>query len=395
MKTLIDVTHILGWQGNLTGIERVELNLIQYYIDHTDAQFVIWNMSLKRWLRLKDKKVASLLKGHSANSSTASDSQANRLTEVSKIIMGKIKRLGDYQKIEIEEGDKLIIPAGLWDNHGYIEGLSILAKNGVRIVHVIHDMIPVVEPQLVLGFMPKIFRNYMLKVLPLCELILCVSEASAKDTRKFLESNKKKTPKIKTFRLGDDMLVNPSKQAFINETQPFCLMVGTVEIRKNHMLLYYVYKKAALEGIDLPNLVIVGKKGWLTDGAQHLLKKDPDVKGKVIMTGAISDQKLARLYEKAAYTIVPSLYEGWGLQVSESLARGTIVLATNISSVPEVGGDCCDYFSPYSPDEVLKLMQRYNSAKERSKRKSEIMKRYKRHEWGEAASKFAKLADSL
>jgi glycosyltransferase involved in cell wall biosynthesis len=57
-------------------------------------------------------------------------------------------------------------------------------------------------------------------------------------------------------------------------------------------------------------------------------------------------------------TIFPSLAEGWGLPVAESLAHGKFCVASNRTSIPEVGGDLIDYFDPADEDQVVAKIER-------------------------------------
>jgi len=59
------------------------------------------------------------------------------------------------------------------------------------------------------------------------------------------------------------------------------------------------------------------------------------------------------LYDHSLFTVYPSNYEGWGLPIAESVARGIPCIASNTSSMPEIAGDIISYFSPNSTDECL------------------------------------------
>ena len=57
-----------------------------------------------------------------------------------------------------------------------------------------------------------------------------------------------------------------------------------------------------------------------------------------------SDPDLAALYRRCLFTVYPSLYEGWGLPVTESLCYGKTPLLSRVASLPEAGGEFADYF---------------------------------------------------
>jgi glycosyltransferase involved in cell wall biosynthesis len=68
--------------------------------------------------------------------------------------------------------------------------------------------------------------------------------------------------------------------------------------------------------------------------------------------GRVSDPVLGELYRRCAVFCYPSLYEGFGLPVLEAMAAGAAVLTSNVSSLPEVGGDAVAYADPCSPRSI-------------------------------------------
>ncbi|MFQ5452331.1 MAG: glycosyltransferase family 4 protein, partial [Candidatus Paceibacterota bacterium] len=93
-------------------------------------------------------------------------------------------------------------------------------------------------------------------------------------------------------------------------------------------------------------LVIVGKKGWLYekiyDSARH-----KDLKKHVIFTGYLPDSHVATLYKNAYMFVLPSFYEGFGIPILEAMSHSCPVIASKVSSLPEIGGDACLYFDPH------------------------------------------------
>jgi len=163
--------------------------------------------------------------------------------------------------------------------------------------------------------------------------------------------------------------------------EPFLLSVGTIEVRKNHLLLYQTYKLAAAEGIDLPRLVIAGRRGWLTHDLLHAFRHDPQVRTKISLLHEVSDAQLAWLYGNCLFTLYPSIYEGWGLPIAESLNHGRVCLCSSTSSMPEIAGDLLEYFSPFDPRSCLNLIRKYLAPEVRAAKETEIELRYSRVPW--------------
>jgi glycosyltransferase involved in cell wall biosynthesis len=126
----------------------------------------------------------------------------------------------------------------------------------------------------------------------------------------------------------------------------FLLFVGTLEPRKNLVTLVRAF--AALprsENTKLPQLVIVGRKGWLNDDLFATVKAS-GVEGRINLTGYLSDEELCALYSSCRVFIYPSLYEGFGLPPLEAMACGAPVVTSRIASIAEVTGEAARLFAP-------------------------------------------------
>ena len=82
------------------------------------------------------------------------------------------------------------------------------------------------------------------------------------------------------------------------------------------------------------------------------------ISDQIVFTGKVSEVALASWYKGAIATIFPSIYEGFGLPIIESMASGTPVIASNITSLPEVGGDAAYYFDPYDLNSISDAMSK-------------------------------------
>src|SRR3989344_3411545 len=148
-------------------------------------------------------------------------------------------------------------------------------------------------------------------------------------------------------------------------TKPFILTVGKIEPRKNVGRLISAFLKTKLPDIDL---IIVGNKGWGADYYQSYLQRQTTINSKsaknIRFLGFISDNDLYALYQSALFFVLPSLYEGFGLPVIESMQLGCPVAASNTSSLKEIAGDDALLFNPYDEEQIagvlVKLAQNEN-----------------------------------
>jgi glycosyltransferase involved in cell wall biosynthesis len=119
----------------------------------------------------------------------------------------------------------------------------------------------------------------------------------------------------------------------------FVLSVGTLEVRKNHLPLVRLWERLYREmGEFAPMLVLAGGSGWMIDRLETYLHATGNVYGQVVHIHDASDAELAWLYQHCEFTVYPTLYEGWGLPVGESLWFGKPCICYRHSSLPEVGG---------------------------------------------------------
>ncbi|EMD81966.1 glycosyltransferase family 4 protein [Pacificimonas flava] len=152
-------------------------------------------------------------------------------------------------------------------------------------------------------------------------------------------------PAIAIAPLGIDAL--PCAES-ARRDRPYFLMVGTIEPRKNHLLLLHVWRKMAEERRDaeIPELLLVGRRGWENEQVVDLLERAPGIQPHVRELGALPERELAALYRGAHALLMPSFSEGFGLPVAEALSVGTPVLASDIPAHREVAGAAARYLSP-------------------------------------------------
>jgi alpha-1,3-rhamnosyl/mannosyltransferase len=135
----------------------------------------------------------------------------------------------------------------------------------------------------------------------------------------------------------------------------FVLAVGTLEPRKNLPRLVAAYAALPAELKAAHPLVVVGKLGWDTGETTAALDSLGD---RCVRLGYVSDADLAELYRRCGTFCYPSLGEGFGLPVLEAMAAGAPVVTSNVSSLPEVGGDAVEYVDPASVVSISTALQR-------------------------------------
>lgn len=147
-----------------------------------------------------------------------------------------------------------------------------------------------------------------------------------------------------------------TRNKYLDDSFPYIFCVGTVQPRKNYARLIQSLAQLRRQRMDI-HLVIAGGKGWLENPIYKTII-DTHMKEFVHFIGFVDDIDLPALYRNATCVAFPSLYEGFGLPILESMASGIPVLTSNVSSLPEVAGDAAIMVDPYDLDAITNGLQR-------------------------------------
>ena len=128
----------------------------------------------------------------------------------------------------------------------------------------------------------------------------------------------------------------------------YFICVGTIEPRKNHLLLLNLWRAMAgkLPRDAVPRLIIVGRRGWENEQVIDMLERCTALQGHVEELNGCSDQRLQELLRGARALLLPSFAEGYGMPVAESLSVGTPVICSDLPALREAGGDVPDFLDP-------------------------------------------------
>ncbi len=250
-----------------------------------------------------------------------------------------------------EEHDMILCAGMTWNYASINDAIAVIKSQMILKFYVFcYDLIPfklphlrVIDADCSLKYFSGIAKN--------ADYIFCVSKCTEQDWRDFTSKIKASHAKSGIVLLGSQ--VRPEEMNGQPETHDlvkteYILLVSTIEKRKNHECIYkallYLLEKGRK---NLPKLVFVGSKGSGVTNFLSDLGKDPRVKDKIIIFSEVSDKELEILYKNSLFTVFPSYYEGWGLPIAESLSYGKMVIASNASSIPEIGGDLVDYVHPH------------------------------------------------
>ena len=213
-----------------------------------------------------------------------------------------------------------------------------------RSVFTLHDLIFQFDPDSHKALNIAFLKTMMPRFLKAADAVIAVSECTKRDA---INLYGLPSDKIHVIYEGVDAkfapVADPDRLAQVRSAyhlpDRFVLHLGTIEPRKNLPLMFEVAARTQYP------IVIAGRLGWLTEPILAKVK-ELGVEDRVTFTGYIADADLPALISAAMALAMPSKYEGFGLPILEAMACGTPVIASNTSSLPEVGGEAALYAAP-------------------------------------------------
>lgn len=245
-----------------------------------------------------------------------------------------------------------------------------LYVKGSKNIYTLHDLVPLRLPYTTLDNKRRYLRLCQ-RIAQKSDHIVTVSEASRRDIIELLGvAPDKVSNTYQAVTIPDkyrnkplDLVQREVEGTFGLKFKSYFLFFGSIEPKKNIGRLIEAYLGSAVE----TPLVIVGAQAWKSEQELRLLYDDhikslithgaeTRVKRRVIQLDYAPFPLLVSLIRGAKATLFPSLYEGFGLPVLESMLLGTPVLSSNTSSVPEVAGDAACLINPYDTREMAEAI---------------------------------------
>lgn len=234
--------------------------------------------------------------------------------------------------------------------------------SGNRVVAVGYDCVPVVSGDLVPIAEPVRFTKY-LAALKYFKRVAAISSSALAEYGGFtsaLQAQGLDGPAVVECVLATEPLqpqpVNPSTDERLPAT-PEVLCVGSFEPRKNHLALLYASERLWREGLSF-ELTLIGGSSWGKDvphWVEHLLRQGRPI----TVRKSVPTEELAAAYRRARFTVFPSVHEGFGLPIVESLAAGTPVITADYGSAAEIGrGGGTLAVDPRDDDALIDAMRR-------------------------------------
>jgi glycosyltransferase involved in cell wall biosynthesis len=232
-----------------------------------------------------------------------------------------------------------------------------IQKTGIKTVVTIHDLIFLRFPYLYRSFDRKIYLKKFKYACEIADLIIAVSKQTANDIKKYFGIDESR---IKVIYQGCNPVfrkkINDGRRAQIIKKygfpESFILFVGTIEERKN---LLAVLKAMDSGKIKLP-LVVIGRKTSYYKKVKKYI--DSNKIKEIYFLESILNEELPAIYQQAEVFVYPSVFEGFGIPVIESLYSGTPVITSKNGCFPEAGGPSSMYIDPLNVEEFADAIKK-------------------------------------
>jgi glycosyltransferase involved in cell wall biosynthesis/cytochrome c-type biogenesis protein CcmH/NrfG len=358
------IQYIREWRVP-SGIQRVQLNVIFFALTEftalADPIVVYFDQTGSRWVPVKSQLFLALHKAAESGDEIFEEDLQNFLDQLDDPELPK-----NHLDTQLQKNDVILVNLGSswWVENYFLKIRELRKQYGIRYVPMIHDVIPLTASKHCAERLVEEFCQWF-STLPFeVDGAVTNSQWSAVDVRHHVSDFLPEVVfPIQPIALNGDMRRDFSSRAvavkdtiahLIPAGASFVLCVGTLESRKNHLLLFKAWDRllAKYDASDVPVLVCLGKAGWLFDEAAEFLRANRLLNSRILLLSSVTDQSLVALYQESLFTLFNSFYEGWGLPVTESLSFGTLPLVACNTSLSEAGGRAAVYFRSDDLDDL-------------------------------------------
>lgn len=348
----VDITHTA--QHDLqTGIQRVVRETCSRWVRDERVVLAWWDYASNGLRRLPSRDVERFRDWRTQLAAASGEPKVHGLDPGTSGIL-------------VPWGSRLVLPE-LAAEPERTEGYRALSCSGaIDALGVIgYDIIPVTAAETVTEAMSHRFSLY-LSMLKRSHRLAAISEAAAADFRGYnaaLASQGLVGPVVEAHPLPpsptavDDASLASFRNKFGVGYHPLVLVVGSHEPRKNHITVLDAAERLWNDGARFV-LLFIGGSGWRSEPFDHEVERLQSLGRPVQVSRAASEQELWAAYAIARFSVFPSLVEGYGLPIVESIASGTPVITTNYGSMAEVAaGGGAVLIDPYDAEMLADRMR--------------------------------------
>lgn len=268
------------------------------------------------------------------------------------------------EPLEVQSGDSLILLDSSW-HASHFPLIRRLKSQGVTIVAVVHDLIPLIRPEFSEARLREIFLAWFDFMVEQADGFVAVSRTVREHVRQELTRRLGESSAAQRwygfFHHGSELDLAHSEASPAEELAKLFsagnvyLAVGTIEPRKNHEYLLDAFELAWSAGSEA-RLCIIGRIGWKREALLKRLREHPQLGSRLFVLNGVTDTGLEYAYKQAKALVFSSHDEGFGLPLVEAMQRGLPVMGSDIPVFHEIGGDYMAYFCLQQPQQLAELV---------------------------------------
>ena len=246
--------------------------------------------------------------------------------------------------VRFHRGDVVLLCDACWNYQAWLAA-RLAQREGARVVVMVHDIIPLRQPEFCTPLLSATFRHWLREMLACADAVVCNSAATMDDVQRFALDQGWKLPPISHFRLGSDVSVptngappRPELREMTMTGAPCFAAVGSIEGRKNYRLLLDAFEQLWAQGHET-RLVIAGRPTADCGDLVDAMASHPKRGRRFLPLFDASDSELNYMYSTCRALVFPSLAEGFGLPLVEARTRGAMVIASDIPAFRELADE--------------------------------------------------------
>jgi len=399
----LDISRLLSRAGAAvpTGIDRVELAYAEYLLAHAAdrTEFVALH-PLGRFGTLPAAGAARFICALAARWDAGQADDGLAATLGRRLLHGLMLPRAERATFDKADPDRRRIYLLL--SHHHLNKPAVVAravaKRRAMFVPMVHDLIPLEYPEYARPGEPAKHAARIRTVVEQADAVLVPSHAVKRSLQPYLDAALRPHVPIWVVPHGVHLRAIPGAEAVIAEAEtavqaqkrPYFVCLGTIEPRKNHLLLLNIWRRMVEERgrHATPGLILIGKRGWENEQVIDMLERCPALQGVVEEHNALPDIEVVRLMKGARALLFPSFAEGYGLPLAEALSLGVPAVCADIPVFREVGSNVVRFLNPIDGEgwrsEII--LRTEPVAEEARRRSGELTAEVGRPDWKESVS---------
>ncbi|MFP5077634.1 glycosyltransferase family 4 protein [Rhizobium sp. YIM 134829] len=334
-----------------TGVDRIDLAIGLDLVDRFGDRCHFIHAGLHGVRRLRAAEGRSVLShlDQAWNGGTGRALAAKQATALSlRSWLGR--RLDNFSDLAVADTTYVVAShSGLGKVKGALRRIDPQAR--MRRLVYIHDLIPIDYPEYQRPETLPQFSAYLDQLLDAPARIVTNSADTARRVAAY--SAQRRYPITGTdvviphltFRSPPSSQIGARVRAVMDDPRPLFVTLGTIEPRKNHLLLLHIWRVLAEQG-EPPRLCIIGKRGWENENVVDILERCSAVSGHVLEFGSLSDEEVQALLRHSRALLFPSFAEGLGIPLLEAAALGVPAIVSDLPVFHEIAPEGTVFLSP-------------------------------------------------